>query len=78
MNNEEARYGGVAMFYHWAMVVLVVIVGTLGLLHDSWPHATQAKWINMHADRTCRLGAVDAASCLADGAPPARPAARRR
>src|SRR5579862_942195 len=49
MKIEEARYDGVAVFYHWTMAVLVVIVGTLGLLHDSWPHATQAKWINIHA-----------------------------
>lgn len=50
MNNEEARYGGVAMFYHWAMVVLVVIVGTLGLLHDSWPHATVFDFGLFHID----------------------------
>jgi cytochrome b561 len=49
MTANEGRYGGVAIFFHWTMVVLVVIVGTLGLLHDSWSHATQAKWINIHA-----------------------------
>jgi cytochrome b561 len=49
MTDNEARYGGVAIFFHWTVAVLVVIVGTLGLLHDSWPHATQAKWINVHA-----------------------------
>jgi cytochrome b561 len=49
MSDSESRYGGVAIFYHWVMALLVVIVGTLGLLHDSWPHATQAKWINLHA-----------------------------
>jgi cytochrome b561 len=49
MTDNEARYGGVAIFFHWSMAVLVVIVGILGLLHDSWPHATQAKWINIHA-----------------------------
>lgn len=31
------------------MFVLVVIVGVLGLLHDSWSKATQAYWINVHA-----------------------------
>jgi cytochrome b561 len=31
------------------MFVLVVIVGTLGLLHDSWPKRTQGFWINAHA-----------------------------
>lgn len=49
MTDRESRYGGVAIFYRWLMAVLVVIVGTLGLLHDSWPHATQAKWTNVHA-----------------------------
>lgn len=49
MVDAEDRYGGVAIFLHWTMAVLVVIVGTLGLLHDSWPRATQAKWINVHA-----------------------------
>ena len=48
-SESEMRYGGVAIFYHWVMAALVVIVGILGLLHDSWPHATQAKWINVHA-----------------------------
>jgi cytochrome b561 len=49
MAGSEARYGGLAIFYHWTMAVLVIVVGILGLLHDSWPHATQAKWINIHA-----------------------------
>jgi len=31
------------------MFVLLLIVGVLGLLHDSWPHATQSFWINVHA-----------------------------
>ena len=31
------------------MFVLVVIVGVLGLLHDSWPDKTQSFWINVHA-----------------------------
>jgi cytochrome b561 len=44
-----ARYDGAAMTLHWVMVVLVVVVGVLGLLHDSWPKATQAFWINVHA-----------------------------
>ena len=49
MSDNQARYTGVAIFYHWVMAALVVIVGTLGLLHDSWPRATQAQWINIHA-----------------------------
>jgi cytochrome b561 len=31
------------------MFVLVVVVGVLGLLHDSWPKTTQRFWINIHA-----------------------------
>jgi superoxide oxidase len=31
------------------MAVLVVAVGILGLLHDSWPKSTQSFWINIHA-----------------------------
>jgi cytochrome b561 len=31
------------------MFALVVIVGVLGLLHDSWPRASQRFWINFHA-----------------------------
>jgi len=44
-----ARYRTGAIAFHWTMFVLVVIVGILGLLHDSWPKATQAFWINVHA-----------------------------
>jgi cytochrome b561 len=44
---ERYRAGAIAM--HWAMFVLVVIVGILGLLHDSWPEKTQSFWINVHA-----------------------------
>ena len=44
-----ARYRFLAIAFHWAMFVLVVIVGVLGLLHDSWPKQTQAFWINVHA-----------------------------
>jgi len=43
------RYDPGAIRFHWAMAVLVVIVGVLGLLHDSWPKATQSFWINIHA-----------------------------
>jgi cytochrome b561 len=31
------------------MAVVVVVVGVLGLLHDSWPKQTQSFWINVHA-----------------------------
>ncbi|HYL70993.1 MAG TPA: cytochrome b/b6 domain-containing protein, partial [Candidatus Dormibacteraeota bacterium] len=55
MNTHElvagspVRYDAGAMAFHWTMMVLVVIVGALGLLHDSWPRATAAWWINLHA-----------------------------
>ena len=44
-----ARYRFVAIAFHWAVFVLVVIVGVLGLLHDSWSKQTQGFWINVHA-----------------------------
>jgi len=43
------RYGPGAMAFHWSMAVLVIVVGVLGLLHDSWSRDTQAYWINLHA-----------------------------
>ncbi|MGH8134335.1 MAG: cytochrome b, partial [Steroidobacteraceae bacterium] len=43
------RYDGGAIAFHWIMVVLIVLVGVLGLLHDTWPKSTQALWINLHA-----------------------------
>ena len=46
---SAANYRNGAVAFHWAMFVLVVIVGVLGLLHDSWPKQTQAFWINVHA-----------------------------
>jgi cytochrome b561 len=42
-------YGRVAIGFHWIMALLVVVVGILGLLHDSWPRNTQDFWINVHA-----------------------------
>ena len=54
MNQSPERavrqgYGPVAIALHWAVFLLVVVVGWLGLLHDDWPHETQAFWINIHA-----------------------------
>jgi cytochrome b561 len=43
------RYGLGAIAFHWSAFVLVVGVGILGLLHDSWPRNTQAFWINLHS-----------------------------
>lgn len=48
-SNIIDRYSGGAIGFHWLMFLLVVCVGTLGLLHDSWPKQTQGFWINMHA-----------------------------
>src|ERR1700692_3240410 len=42
-------YGTGAIAFHWTMFLLIVGVGVLGLLHDSWPKLTQAFWINIHA-----------------------------
>lgn len=46
---KPAQYTSGAIAFHWSMFVLVVTVGILGLLHDSWPKTTQAFWINIHA-----------------------------
>jgi cytochrome b561 len=43
------RYDRVAIALHWITALLIVVVGVLGLLHDSWPRRTQAFWINLHA-----------------------------
>src|SRR5271163_15411 len=46
---EVQRYGSGAIAFHWMMFLLVVCVGVLGLLHDSWPKQSQKFWINIHA-----------------------------
>ncbi len=46
---DAGPYGRGAIVFHWIMFGLVVVVGTLGLLHDSWSHKSQAFWINIHA-----------------------------
>jgi cytochrome b561 len=46
---SAVRYDPGAIAFHWIMALLFVIVGVLGLLHDSWPRGTQAFWINVHA-----------------------------
>jgi cytochrome b561 len=48
-DSAAPRYTPAAIAFHWTMFVLVLIVGTLGLLHDDWPKQTQAFWINVHA-----------------------------
>ena len=46
---HELRYTRGAMALHWIMAALIVVVGVLGLLHDSWPRRSQAFWIDLHA-----------------------------
>jgi superoxide oxidase len=46
---DAERYDSGAILFHWLMFLLVVCVGVLGLLHDSWPKQTQRFWINIHA-----------------------------
>jgi cytochrome b561 len=47
---KTERYGNAAIVFHWSMFALVVCVGILGLLHDSWPNKqSQRFWINIHA-----------------------------
>ncbi len=43
------RYDGVAISFHWAIVFLIAGLGTVGLLFDDFPKATQPFWINLHA-----------------------------
>jgi cytochrome b561 len=43
------RYDPLTVTFHWVVLLLVVTVGTLGLLHDSWSRGTQSFWINLHA-----------------------------
>jgi cytochrome b561 len=49
MTSTQQRYGLGAIAFHWSTVLLIVWVGVLGLMHDSWPKRTQAFWINIHA-----------------------------
>jgi len=47
---KTERYGSAAIAFHWTSAVLVVGIGTLGLLHDSWPsRPAQVFWINIHS-----------------------------
>jgi cytochrome b561 len=49
VGSGPSRYGLAAIALHWISVLFVVVVGVLGLLHDSWPRQTQGFWINVHA-----------------------------
>jgi cytochrome b561 len=46
---DAGRYTPTAIGLHWIIAFWVIVVGTLGLLHDSWPKNSQAFWINLHA-----------------------------
>ena len=35
--------------FHWTMAVLIAVVGTIGLVHDSFPKQSHNFWINIHA-----------------------------
>jgi cytochrome b561 len=48
-SNAAERYGSGAIVFHWMMFLLLIVVGALGLLHDSWPKRTHVFWINVHA-----------------------------
>jgi cytochrome b561 len=48
-SSNPPRYGRGAIAFHWTIALLVVWVGVLGLLHDSWPKPAQVFWINVHA-----------------------------
>ena len=45
MGQNVERYGKGALWLHWVMAVLIVI-GTPSLLHDSWPHATEHRFVH--------------------------------
>ena len=49
--NQSAavRYDRGAIAFHWTVAVLVAVVGTIGVVHDSLPEEDQAFWINLHA-----------------------------
>jgi cytochrome b561 len=44
-----ARYDRSAITFHWTMAALIAVVGTLGLVHDSFPKQSHNFWINVHA-----------------------------
>jgi cytochrome b561 len=43
------RYDRGAIAFHWSVAVLVAVVGTIGVVHDSFPEEDQVFWINLHA-----------------------------
>lgn len=58
---------------HRLLCVLVVIVGVLGLLHDSWPRHSHAFWIDVHALTGLLLGILVFGRFFLRYTPPARP-----
>ena len=49
VGSVPSRYGLAAIALHWISALFVIVVGVLGLLHDSWPRRSQGFWINVHA-----------------------------
>ena len=71
------RYSSTAITLHWTSAALVIGVGILGLLHDSWPsRPVQVFWINIHAVFGLLLFGVVIARLMLriSHAPPALPA----
>src|ERR1700759_1355832 len=49
---RPTRYGAAAIAFHWLMFALVLCVGILGLLHDSWPDKASPRfWLKPHVLR---------------------------
>jgi len=49
VGSGPSHYGLAAIALHWISVLFIIVVGVLGLLHDSWPKRSQGFWINIHA-----------------------------
>jgi cytochrome b561 len=75
-SDKPTPYGRGAIAFHWTVAVLLVWVGLLGLLHDSWPKQTHEFWINIHALFGLALWTAVLARCCwrVTHAPPPLPA----
>ncbi|GAC1456265.1 MAG: cytochrome b [Steroidobacteraceae bacterium] len=47
--SATVRYDRGAILFHWTVAVLVAVVVTIGVVHDSLPEDDQPFWINLHA-----------------------------
>ena len=43
-----SRYGTGAIAFHWIVAALIMFLGGLGLLLETFPRASQSFWINVH------------------------------